>query len=225
MATMLKKTDSQIQQDVLSEMKWDYRVEPTDVGVEVDQGTVTLTGTVGSWAKRIAAQEAAHRVAGVLDVANDIVVKVAGSGVRSDTDIAHAVRHCLEWDVLVPDQRIRSTVTDGWVTLEGDVDRWDSREDAERGIRNLTGVRGVTNRIVVKAPTVSAVDLRRSIEEALERQVQREAKQIGLEVKDGRVTVTGAVHTWAERQAVIGAVKGTNGVRTVDDRLTIEPWI
>ena len=120
-AVNVTKTDSQIQQDVLRELKWDTRVEETDVGVEVDRAVVTLTGTVSSYAKRMAAQEAAHRVAGVLDVVNDIQVHLPGSLARTDTEIAQAVRHALEWDVVVPDTQIRSTVSDGWVTLEGDV--------------------------------------------------------------------------------------------------------
>ena len=219
----MKKKDSEIQQAVLRELKWDTRVEETDIGVEVDAGVVTLTGKVSSWAKRTAAQEAAHRVGGVLDVANDIKVKVPGSVGRTDTDIAHAVRHALEWDVFVPEARIRSTVSDGWVTLEGDVDYWSQREDAARAVHNLSGVRGVANRIEITPPKVVTHDLRRSIEEALERQAKREARRIDLDVRDGRVSVSGVVHSWAERQAVVGAARGTPGVRSVDDHLSLEP--
>jgi osmotically-inducible protein OsmY len=147
----MAKTDAAIHQDVLRELHWDSRVEETEVGVEVDRGVVTLTGTVGSWAKRVAAEEAAHRVAGVLDVANDIEVKVPGELTRTDTEIAQAVRHALEWDALVPDQRIRSTVSHGWVTLEGEVDTWTEREDAARAVQNLIGVHGVTDRMTVRA--------------------------------------------------------------------------
>lgn len=220
----MKKTDSEIQQAVLREFKWDTRVEETDVGVEVDAGVVTLTGTVSSWAKRMAAQEAAHRVAGVLDVANDVQVKVPGSPGRTDTDIARAVRQALEWDVFVPEARIRSTVSDGWVTLEGDVDYWSQREDAERAIRNLAGVRGVSSKIEIKPPKVVPYDVRKSIEDALERQAEREAKRIDLDVQDGRVSLSGIVHSWAEKQAVIGAAKGTPGVWSVDDHLRIKPY-
>ena len=219
----MKKTDSEIQQAVLGELKWDTRVEETDIGVEVDGGVVTLTGAVSSWAKRMAAQEAAHRVAGVLYVGNDVHV-VPGSRGRTDTDIARAVRQALEWDVFVPEARIRSTVSDGWVTLEGDVDYWSQREDAERAIRNLAGVRGIlANKIEIKPPTVIPHDVRKSIEDALERQAEREAKRIVLDVRDGRVSLSGIVHSWAEKMAVIGAAQGTPGVRSVDDHLRIEP--
>src|SRR6266508_6461375 len=128
---MTMKSDAQIHQDVLRQLRWDSRVDDTEVGVAVDQGVVTLTGTVASYAKKLAAQEAAHRVTGVLDVADDIRVKVPGSLGRTDTEIAQAVRHALEWNVMVPDTHITSTVTDGWVTLEGGVNLLREREDAE----------------------------------------------------------------------------------------------
>ena len=219
----MERKDSEIQQAVRRELAWDTRVRETGVGVEVDGGVVTLKGTVESWGERLAAQEAAHRVAGVLDVANDLEVRIRRGTERSDGEIAHAVRHALEWDVFVPDERIRSTVSDGWVTLEGDVDCWSEREDAERAVRNLAGVCGVSNDIEVKPPEASVGDVRRSIEEALERQAVREARRIVLDVHGGEVTVSGTVHSWAERQAAIGAAKGTPGVRKVVDLLRIEP--
>jgi len=220
----MKATDSDIKQAVLRELKWDTRVEETEVGVVVAAGVVTLTGTVSSWGKKIAAQEAAHRVAGVLDVANDIKVKTPGSPGRTDTDIAQAVRNTLEWDVFVPDTRIRSTVSEGWVTLEGDVDYWSQRDDTERAVRNLAGVRGVTNSIEIKPFKVLPADLRKSLEQALERHAEREAARIVVDVKEGRVSLSGVVHSWAERNAVIGAARGTPGVRNIDDHLRIEPY-
>src|SRR4026207_2007445 len=144
-----KKTDSEIQQDVLRELKWDTRVEETDVGVEVDDGVVTLSGTVSSWGRRHAAAEAAHRVRGVLDVAHDIGVKTPGTPGLTDTQIAQAVRHALAWDVFVPESRIQSTVSDGVVLLDGEVDSLTELKDAERAVRNLAGVRAVTSLIAV----------------------------------------------------------------------------
>ena len=150
LVSLSQKTDTEIQQDVLRELKWDTRVEETDVGVEVDAGVVTLTGTVSSWGKRHAAAEAAHRVRGVLDVANNIVVKLPGTPGRTDTEVAHAVRNALAWDVFVPDTQIRSTVSDGVVMLDGEVDTWAQAEDAERAVRNLDGVRAVMSLISAK---------------------------------------------------------------------------
>ena len=204
----MKQTDAQVKQAVLRELRWDTRVEETDVGVEVDAGVVTLTGTVSSWAKKVAAQEAAHRVAGVLDVANDVAVKIPGSAGRTDTEIAQAVRQVLEWNVFVPDKHVRTSVSDGWVTLEGDVDFWTQRDDAEMAVRNLAGVIAVSNKIEIKPPKGVSTEVQKAIEEALERQAEREAKRIKLDVHDGRVSVS-------------GAARGTTGVRRVEDHLHI----
>jgi osmotically-inducible protein OsmY len=221
---MVVRSDESIHQNVLRELHWDSRVDDTEVGVEVDQGVVTLTGTVESYAKKLAAQAAAHRVRGVLDVANDIRVKVPGSPGRTDTEIAQAVRHTLVWDVLVPDTRITSTVADGWVTLAGSVDWLREREDAERAVRHLHGVHGVQNTLVVRPPTVQPERVREVIEDALERGAAHEAKHIQVRVSDGVVTLTGHVRSYAEKRAVMGAVSHAPGVHTVQDHLRIEPY-
>jgi osmotically-inducible protein OsmY len=223
MPQAIKKSDSQIHHDVLEELKWDSRVDETEVGVQVNGSVVTLTGTVTSWAKRVAAQEAARRVIGVLDVANDTKVKVPGGLARTDTEIAQAVRQALEWDVFVPNEKITSTVTDGWVTLEGPVESWSQRDAAERAVRNLSGVKMVVNKVIVKPAQPMTGDVRKAIEEALERRAEREARNIGVDVRDGTVTLTGPVHSWAERKSVLAAARFTPGVRAVEDRLRTEP--
>jgi osmotically-inducible protein OsmY len=218
------KTDAQVQQDVLSELKWDSRVEETDVGVEVENGIVTLTGGVSSYAKRMAAQEAAHRVSGVLDVANDLQVHVPGGFVRTDSEIAQAVRHALEWDVIVPDIQIRSTVSQGWVTLEGEVSTWHERDAAERAIRNLPGVHGVIDEIHVNLPYVKTETIRDEIEQALDRRAERHARHISVSVRDGEVDLSGPVQSWAERAAILGAARYTPGVKKVQDHLRFAPY-
>jgi osmotically-inducible protein OsmY len=215
------KTDGQIHHDVLHELRWDTRVEETEVGVEVDKGVVTLTGTVSSYAKKLAALEAAHRVSGVLDVANNIKVRIPGSLSRTDTEIAQAVRGALEWNVLVPDQQIRSTVSDGWVTLVGFVTYLSEREDAEKAVGDLLGVRGVTNHLMVNPMKPAPNDIRFVIEDALERRADREAERIDVEVSDGTVTLSGSINSWEEKRAIVGAVSHAPGVVTVRDDLTI----
>ena len=219
MTPMTKKTDIQIHHDVLEELAWDPHVDATEVGVEVDTGVVTLSGTVTTWAKRVAAQEAAHRVAGVLDVANDITVKALGGLVRTDTEIAQAVRHTLEWDVFVPDEKIASTVSTGRVTLTGTVESLSQYDAAERAVRNLAGVKAVDNLIVVKAPVPAVGSVRAAIEQALERRAEREVRQITIDVDQGVVTLRGPVRSWAERRAIVGAARATAGVRVVEDDL------
>lgn len=212
------RSDLEIQQAVISELAWDKRVGATDVGVEVDAGVVTLTGTVSSYGKKIAAGEAAHRALGVLDVANDIVVRTPGSPGRTDTDIAQAVRSTLEWDVLVPHEDIPSTVTHGWVTLTGTVTTLQHRRDAERAVRYLTGVRGVTNQIEIGA-VPSYQDLETRIREALERRANRAARRIKVSIKGGRVTLWGVVRSSEEHDAILGTVRHAPGVREVKDEL------
>jgi osmotically-inducible protein OsmY len=226
MGDAIKKSDTEIQQAVVRELGWDTRISPTEVGVQVKNGVVTLTGMVDSWAKRAAAEQAAHRVFGVHDVANDLEVQLTGSwATRTDTDIAQSVRYVLEWDVTVPDKDIRSTVSKGVVTLEGTVNFWTERSDAERAVEKISGVKAVVNRIEVR-PSVraEATQVRSAIQDALERHADREAARIDVRVHEGAVDVTGVVHTWSEKQAVLGAVRGTRGVREVVDRVTVQPY-
>jgi osmotically-inducible protein OsmY len=176
---------------------------------------------VSSWAKKVAAEEAAHRVSGVLDVANDVIVKVPSTTERNDSEIAAAVRETLTWDVFVPDEKIHSTVSNGFVTLKGEVDTHAQRDDAARAVRNLSGVRGVLNQITVNRAQVTPTVLRTAIQHALERRADREAAKIQIDVEGGRVTLHGDVHSWMEREAVLGAVTGTRGVEDVVDRMRI----
>jgi osmotically-inducible protein OsmY len=205
-------------------LRWDSRVRQEEVGVEVDAGIVTLTGTVDGWAKKLAAKEAAHRVVGVRDVADDVRVKLPGSLLRTDTEIAKDVRFALEWEAFVPDQNIRSTVSDGLVTLEGEVNTLLQKEDAARAIRGVRGVKGVNNWLTVAHVQADPVQLRKSIEQALERRAEREAEKIRVTVEDGIVTLDGRVRTWPQRAAVLGAVSHAPGVREVRDHLSVNPW-
>lgn len=221
---MNKKSDSEIKSQVLRELKWDSRIGWSRIGVEAMEGVVTLTGIVSSYAEKLAAQEAAHRINGVLDVANDVEVRPDGIFVRNDADIALAVRHVLEWDALVPDERIKSTVSDGWVTLDGDVDFWHQRQDAERTVLRLEGVIGVTNQITVAPKRVDPIELREEIECALERRADREAERLRIEVHDGAVDLFGRVHSWQEKRAVVGSISHAPGVAAIRDHLRIDPY-
>jgi osmotically-inducible protein OsmY len=213
------RTDRDIHKDVLEELKWDPRVDETEVGVEVDDGIVTLTGTVRSYAKKLAAEDAAHRVHGVLDVANDVQIKEAGGLRRTDTEIAQAVRRVLELHSEVDDERIRSTVSDGIVTLEGEVDAYHQRDDAQQVVYQVYGVRSVANDIAVRPAPVSAQTIQEEIEGVLERRAERLSKKIKVTVKDGEVMLTGPVNSWEERRAITAAVRYTPGVAEVKDRL------
>lgn len=219
-----KRSDRDLNQRILRELKWDSRIDWASINVDVNDGVVTLTGSVSSYAQKIAAQEAAHRVAGVLDVANDIEVAPLDCYVRTDPEIAGAVRNALEWDALVPNELIQSTVSDGWVTLEGEVSYWRERNDAEQAIRRLAGVVGVINGITIRKQQVNEKQLREEIEFALERRADREAERLRIEVNDGAVDLWGRVHSWQERRAVLGSISHAPGVTQVKDHLRIDPY-
>ena len=219
-----RKTDYEIKQQVLRELKWDSRIGWAQIGVEVHDGLVTLSGTVSTYAMKAAAQRAAHRVAGVLDVANEIEVRPTGIFAHTDQDIARAVRQTLEWDALVPDERIQSTVSNGWVTLEGDVDVWREREDAEKAVLRLAGVVGVINTIKILPREVDPDELRAEIEEALETRAERETDRLRIEVKNGAVELWGRVHSWQEKRAVLGSIGHLPGVMAVKEHLRIDPY-
>lgn len=214
------KTDVQLQRDVIDELRWDPSVGANEIGVAVKSGVVTLSGQVDSYARMYAASRAAERVAGVKAVAEDLVVSLPAGSKRSDTDLAHAVVSTLQWNVQVPDD-IKARVDNAWVWLEGTVEwRYQSRI-AENAVRNLTGVRGVTNLIDVK-PRAVVADVKNRIEGALKRHAELDSKQIQVEALDGRVTLKGKVRSWAERQDAEFAAWSAPGVSKVLDELVVQ---
>src|SRR3989441_2844072 len=214
------RSDEEIQRDVLAELKWDPRLQPNEIGVIVKDGIGTLTGSVASYLKKWAAEEAAHRVRGVKAVANDVEVRLPGAGQRTDADIAAAALRALEWDAFVPVDKLDITVSKGWITLKGEVEWQFQKQDAEKVVRRLSGVRGVSNLITIK-PRLSAFELEDKIEQALVRSAETDAQRITVEVQGSKVILKGTVRSWAERDEAERTAWSAPGVTSVDNRITI----
>jgi osmotically-inducible protein OsmY len=216
-------TDERIQQAVLEELKWEARVHPNEIGVAVQDGVVTLTGWVNSLPKRTAADKAAHRVHGVRAVANDIEVRLPLDAERTDPELATAIVHALEWDAVVPLDRLDITVSRGWVTLTGEVPWPHQKVDAERAVHRLAGVKGVTNLITVQAQS-TPTDVKQRIEDGLVRSAQTDAEGITVEVQGSKVILTGTVRSWAEQAVAQRAAWSAPGINQVDNRLIVVPF-
>jgi osmotically-inducible protein OsmY len=214
------KTDIELKADVIAELDWDVAIHPTEIGVMVKNGIVTLTGHLDTFAEKHAVERAVHRVSGVRGVALELDVKLSTSHKRSDSEIAQAAASALRWNSILPDERIQIEVEEGWVTLTGEVDWGYQLVSAAQCIRPLVGVRGLNNQITIK-PHASSKDIGKEIIAALSRQARREAKHIGIEVEGGVVTLRGKVHSMAEHDAAIGTAFSARGVSRVVDKLEI----
>jgi osmotically-inducible protein OsmY len=210
----------ELQKKVLEAMDWEPSLDATRIGIAASGGVVTLTGQVPSYADRLAAERVVKRIVGVKGLANDLDVRLPGDARRTDTDLATAAVKALEWDVQVPHQLIKPRVADGWITLEGQVEWQFQREAAERAVRHLLGVRGVSNQITLSAK-VTPTDLKNRIEAALKRNAELEARKIKVETKGGTVVLDGFVHSWAERDEAERAVWSAPGVMAVEDHLAV----
>jgi osmotically-inducible protein OsmY len=217
------RTDEQIQRDVLEELKWEARVQPNEVGVTVADCVVTLTGWVDNYGKKWTAERTAHRVSGVRAVANDIEVRLPSSAERTDADLAGAATRALEWDAFVPIDKLDVTVSRGWITLKGEVEWEYQRRSAERAVRRLSGVRGLTNLVSVRpGKPPSPHDVRRDIEDALVRNAETDAEQLTVEVDGDVVILTGPVRSWSEKQEEAERVAwSAPGVASVDNRIVV----
>lgn len=216
------KPDSDLRDDVLAALHWDPAVTSRELEVVVDDGTVVFTGRLTSHAEKRAIERTAACISGVRGLVFETVVELPADSVRSDGALAAAVEHALEWNTLVPRDCVVPTIEQGWITLNGTVPWAFNRHAAERAVRELTGVTGITNRIVV-APQAMAGDIERGIQDALVRQAYREGQQITVEVAGSVVTLHGCVHSIAERKAIQAAAWASPGVSSVINAIVVHP--
>jgi len=210
--------DIALRQNILDELEFEPRVDAADIGVVARDGIVTLTGHVGTYAEKDAAEKAVRRVKGVRAIAQEMDVRILGPRRTDDDDIARRAVKMVDWNISIPKQMVQIRVCKGVVTLTGKVE-WQYQKNAA-AVRDLAGVVGVSNLIDV-VPGISADDVKRRIENALERDAELEAQAIRVDVSDGKVTLKGNVRTLSERRAAERAAWSAPGVHTLDDQLSI----
>jgi len=214
------KSDNQIQDDVMEEIRWDPILDKSDIGVSVNDGIVTLSGHVNNYMKKISAEKAAKRVKDVKAVAMDVDVRLGYEQQRNDTEIASAALNAIKWDTSVPDDKLKVSVEDGRITLEGQLTWQYQKNAAEQAVRSLNGVKGVINSITISQPVNTAV-IKDKIRTALERYADVEAARIRIETNGNKVTLKGSVNSWTERRIAEQAAWSSPGVISVEDNLLI----
>ena len=214
------KNNAQLQRDVLDELLWDPSINPANIEVSAADGAVTLSGTIGSYTEKYTAERDAPRIRGVVSVFDNLEVRLPPAYERTDADVAGAAKDALRWNVSVPDERLSVSADHGLLTLTGEVAYQFQREAAYQAVRFLVGVKGVSNQIRI-APSVGAGELKEQIEKALVRSAETDAKGIHVEAYDGKVTLRGTVHSWAEYREASRAAWAARGVHDVDNEISV----
>ena len=214
------KTDAQLQKDVIAQLAWEPAVQAAHIGVEVNDGIVTLAGEVGSYSEKWHAERAAQRVSGVKALAIEMQVKLAGPARRTDSDIGQSVRNVLDWTSAVESGAVKVQVEGGWITLSGEVDWQYQKLAATDAVRSLMGVTGVSDEIGIKHKPMASI-VKADIDAAIRRSAAKDSSEILVAVAGTDVTLTGKVHSWSERDLATDSAWSSPGVRNVIDKMTL----
>ncbi len=212
--------DKTLRQDIIDELDFEPSIDAAHIGVAVDNGVVTLTGHVSTYAEKMKIESVVMRVKGVKGIAEEIEVRIAGANRTADDEIAKRALNMLKWTNAIPADAVKVKVQDGWVTLSGSLEWQYQKRAASESVENLSGVTGVSNKIEIK-PRATVSDVKRRIEEALKRDAELDASSIRVNVQDSKVTLEGKVNAWSDRQIAERAAWSAPGVAFVDDRITV----
>lgn len=218
------KTNEELREDVMDEIKWDPQLKDvaTQIGVAVKDGVVTLSGTLDSYTKKLAAEKAAQRVSGVMVVASDVQIKLTPVGKLTDTDLAESIKNVLRWNSAVNHDQIDVKVDNGWVYLDGKADWEFERQSAQRSVENLIGVVGVSNNITIKPRAINVKELKNDIAKAFHRSASVDSSAIRIESSGNKVTLYGKVRSWAEKKEAENVAWFAPGVSDVDNQIDID---
>ncbi|MGH7695471.1 MAG: BON domain-containing protein [Gemmatimonadaceae bacterium] len=223
-AQIMFHNDADIQRDLIAEMRWEPSLRDDDIGVAVRDGVVTLAGFVDSYADKWEAERVASQVKGVKAIANDLEVKIPSISQRTDPEVARTALDALKWNISVPPDRIKVKVEKGWITLEGTADWYFQKEAAERAVRYLTGVKGVSNLVMVK-PVPAPSDVKQLIKDSLQRGAQFDADRISVEISGNKSILKGTVRSYAEYRDAERAARNAAGITEVENKLTVDPTV
>jgi osmotically-inducible protein OsmY len=213
-------SDISLRQNIVDELEFEPSVDAANIGVAVDDGIATLTGHVSSYFEKVTVERVVQRVKGVRGIAEEIEVRFPGAKKTADDEIAKRALNIIDWDVTIPDDKVKIKVQNGWITLSGEVDWNYQKLGAENAVRKLSGVSGVSNLITVR-PRVNTFDVKLRIDDALRRSAEIEATSVRVNVSGAKVTLEGRVHSWHERSVAERAAWASPGVGSVEDRLVV----
>jgi osmotically-inducible protein OsmY len=214
------KTDAQLQKDVIAQLNWEPAIHATQIGVEVNDGIVTLAGEVATYSEKWYAERAAQRVSGVKALAIEMKVRLDGASRRTDADIAQSARNVLDWTTSVESSAVQVLVEGGWITLSGEVEWQYQKQAATDAVRSLMGVTGVSDQIGIKHKPMASI-VKADIDAAIRRSAAQDSSEILVDVRGTDVTLTGRVHSWSERDLATDSAWSSPGVRNVIDKMTL----